>query len=41
MFKATKDGFKDKDGKVLMKPSEGLTDAEIKDLVAYMRKFKK
>lgn len=40
-FKATKDGFKDKDGKVLMKPSEGMSDAEIKDLVAYMRKFKK
>jgi cytochrome c553 len=39
-FKATKDGFKDKDGKVLMKPSEGMSDAEIKDLVAYMRKFK-
>lgn len=40
-FKATKDGFKDKDGKVLMKPSEGMSDAEIKDLVAFMRKFKK
>jgi cytochrome c1 len=24
-----------------MKPSEGLSDAEIKDIVAYMRKFKK
>ena len=40
-FKATKDGFKDKDGKVLMKPSEGLTDDEIKALVAHMRTFKK
>lgn len=40
-FKATKDGFKDKDGKVLMKPSEGLSDDDIKALVAYMRKFKK
>lgn len=40
-FKATKDGFKDKEGKVLMKPSEGLSDAEIKDLVAFMRTFKK
>ena len=40
-FKATKDGFKDKDGKVLMKPSEGLSDDEIKALVAYMRTFKK
>lgn len=41
MFKATKDGFKDKDGKVLMKPSEDLSDADIKSLVAFMRAFKK
>lgn len=40
-FKAIKDGFKDKDGKVLMKPSEGLSDADIKGVVAYMRTFKK
>jgi len=40
-FKATKDGFKDKDGKVLMKPAEGLSDDEIKALVAHMRTFKK
>jgi cytochrome c553 len=40
-FKATKEGFKDKDGKVLMKPSEGLSDDEIKALVAYMRTFRK
>jgi len=40
-FKATKDGFKDKNGKVLMKPSEDLSDDEIKALVAYMRTFKK
>lgn len=40
-FKATKEGYKDKDGKVIMKPSEGLSDAEIKALVAYMRTFKK
>ena len=39
-FKAIKDGYK-KDGKQLMKPSEGLSDDEIKGLVAYMRKFKK
>ena len=32
---------KDKEGKVLMKPAEGLSDQEIKDLVAYMRTFKK
>ena len=40
-FKATKDGFKDKDGKVLMKPAAGLSDDEIKALVAHMRTFKK
>lgn len=40
-IKAIKDGFKSKDGKVLMKPSEGLSDDDIKALVAYMRKFKK
>ena len=40
-FKAIKEGLKDKEGKVVMKPSEGLSDDEIKGLVAYMRKFKK
>ncbi len=40
-FKAIKEGYKDKDGKVIMKPAEGVSDAEIKGLVAYMRKFKK
>jgi Cytochrome c553 len=40
-FKATKEGFKDKDGKALMKPSEGLSDDDIKTLVAYIRTFKK
>jgi mono/diheme cytochrome c family protein len=40
-FKAIKEGLKDKEDKTLMKPAEGLSDAEIKDLVAYMRKFKK
>lgn len=40
-FKATKDGFKDKEGKVLMKPTEGTSDYNIKRLVAYMRTFKK
>ncbi len=39
--KAIKEGLKDKDGKVLMKPAEGLSDDEIKSLVAYMRSFKK
>ena len=39
-IKAIKEGYKDKDGKQVMKPSEGLSDEEIKGLVAYMRKFK-
>jgi cytochrome c553 len=40
-FKATKEGLKDKDGKVVMKPAEGYSDDDIKALVAYMRAFKK
>jgi mono/diheme cytochrome c family protein len=39
--KAIKEGLKDKDGKVLMKASEGVSDAEAKAMVAYMRTFKK
>ena len=39
--KAIKDGLKDKDDKVVMKPAEGLSDDDIKGLVAYMRAFKK
>jgi len=40
-IKATKDGLKDKEGKILMKPAEGLSDDDVKGLVAYMRAFKK
>jgi cytochrome c553 len=40
-IKAIKDGYKDKEGKVVMKPVEGLSDDDIKALVAYMRTFKK
>ena len=40
-FKAIKDGIKDADGKIKMKPAEGLSDDEIKALVAYVRTFKK
>ncbi len=40
-IKAMKQGVKDKDGKVVMKPSEGITDEQMKALVAYMRSFKK
>jgi cytochrome c553 len=40
-FKATNEGLKDKEGKVLMKPAEGISDDDIKGLVAYMRTFKR
>jgi cytochrome c553 len=40
-IKAVKEGYKDKDGKVIMKPAEGLSADDIKAVVAYMRKFKK
>jgi cytochrome c553 len=39
--KAIKEGLKDADGKTLMKPADGLSDADIKGLVAYVRAFKK
>ena len=39
--KSIKEGLKDKEGKTLMKPSEGASDEDIKALVAYMRAFKK
>jgi cytochrome c553 len=39
--KAIKEGLKDKEGKVLMKPAENLSDSDIKGLVAYFRGFKK
>ncbi len=38
---AIKDGLKDKEGKVLMKPAEDLSADDIKALVNYMRAFKK
>ena len=40
-FKAIKEGVKDKDGKTQMKATEGVSDEDIKGLVAYMRTFKK
>jgi cytochrome c553 len=40
-FKAIKEGIKDPDGKIKMKPAEGLSDDEIKALVAHVRTFKK
>ena len=33
--------FKDKEGKVLMKPSEGMSDDDIKAIVKHLRSFKK
>jgi cytochrome c553 len=39
--KAIKEGLKDKEGKVLMKPAENLSDEEIKGLVAHVRSLKK
>lgn len=39
--KAIKDGLKDKEGKTLMKPAEGISDDDVKALIAYMRSFKK
>ena len=39
--KAIKEGVKDKEGKILMKAQEGLSDDDIKGLVAYVRSSKK
>jgi mono/diheme cytochrome c family protein len=36
-FKSVKEGLKDKNGKTLMKPIEGVSDEEIAALVAYVR----
>jgi len=40
-FKVIKEGLKDKDGKVIKKPVEGLGDDEIKALIQHVRGFKK
>jgi cytochrome c6 len=40
-FKAIKEGVKDKEGKIVMKAAEGLSDADIKALVQHLRSFKK
>ncbi len=40
-LKAVKDGFKGEDGKVLMKPAEGMSEDDMKAVVAHMRTFKK
>ena len=41
MAKAIKEGIKDKDGKTQMKAAEGISDEDIKGLVALVRGFKK
>jgi cytochrome c553 len=40
-LKALKEGLKDSEGKVRMKPAEGLTDDELKALVQHVRTLKK
>lgn len=40
-IKSLKEGLKDKDGKVLMKPFEDLTDEDIKAVIAHLRTLKK
>lgn len=40
-FKSIKEGIKDKEGKIKMKPAENLTDDDIKALVAHVRTLKK
>ncbi len=40
-IKSVKEGFKDKEGKVLMKPAEGISDADAKAVVEYMKTLKK
>jgi len=39
-FKAVKEGIKDSEGKIKMKPAENLTDDEIKALVGLVRTLK-
>ncbi len=40
-FKAMKEGVKDADGKVSMKPTEGLSDDDMKALIPVVRAMKK
>jgi mono/diheme cytochrome c family protein len=40
-IKGVKEGVKDKDGKEVMKPTDGISDEDAKAVVAYMRTFKK
>ena len=38
--KSVKIGFKDKEGKTIMRPTEGLTDADAKGIISYMKTLK-
>lgn len=38
--KAVKDGYKDKEGKPVMKPTEGVSDADAKAIIEYMKTLK-
>lgn len=40
-FKAIKEGLTDKEGKVVMKAQESMTDDEVKALVGFVRSLKK
>ncbi len=40
-IKSVKEGFKDKEGKAIMKPTEGVTDEDAKAIVEYMKTLKK
>jgi cytochrome c553 len=40
-IKAVKKGYTNKEGKEVMKPSEDLSDSDIKAVIAYLRTFKK
>jgi cytochrome c553 len=40
-MKAMKEGVKDSAGKVTMKPIEGVSEPEMKELIAYLRALKK
>jgi len=40
-FKSIKEGIKDSEGKIKMKPAENISDDEIKALVQYVRTLKK
>jgi len=40
-FKSIKEGVKDADGKIKMKPAENVSDDEIKALIAHVRTLKK